>query len=203
MTDAAHQAAATRLRDAARTGHPCPPVRELLPDTAMTTGYAVQSLLKIAFVLAADLDRDDLTEETVRSAVGQAVAALEIVDSRIAGWVITLVDTVADNASSGLYVLGDEPVELGDRDLRDVEMVMIDDTGAEVSSGSGADCMGDPIAALLWLARTAHDVGSPLRAGDVVLSGALGPMVPVTAGATYRAELSGLGTVSATFSHRD
>jgi 2-keto-4-pentenoate hydratase len=268
MTDA-HQAAATRLRDAARTGRPCPPVRELLPDTAMATGYAVQSLLtvarlgegrravgrkigltapkvqaqlgvdqpdfgvlfddmacphgevvdidrllqpkieaEIAFVLAADLDRDDLTEETVRAGVGRAVAALEIVDSRIAGWDITLVDTVADNASSGLYVLGDEPAELGDRDLRGVEMTLtmttpIDDTGAEVSSGSGADCMGDPIAALLWLARTAQDVGSPLRAGDVVLSGALGPMVPVTAGATYRAELSGLGTVSATFSHRD
>ncbi|GAA2557393.1 2-keto-4-pentenoate hydratase [Pseudonocardia hydrocarbonoxydans] len=264
MTDAAHEAAATCLRDAARTGRPCPPVRGLLPDRTMATGYAVQSLLtaarlgegrrvvgrkigltapkvqaqlgvdqpdfgvlfddmacphgevvdidrllqpkieaEIAFVLAADLDREDLTEETVRSAVGQAVAALEIVDSRIDGWDITLVDTVADNASSGLYVLGDEPVELGSRDLRGVEMVMVDDTGAEVSSGSGADCMGDPIAALLWLARVARDVGSPLRAGDVVLSGALGPMVPVTAGATYRAELTALGTVSATFSHRD
>lgn len=269
MTETTHRAAAARLLDATRTGIPCAPVRDLLPDPDMTTGYAVQSLLtnarldagsravgrkigltapkvqaqlgvdqpdfevlfddmacphgevvdigrllqpkieaEIAFVLAADLDSDDLTEDTVRLAVGQTVAALEIVDSRIAGWDITLVDTVADNASSGLYVLGDEPVELGDHDLRGVEMTLTmttptDDTGTTVSSGSGADCMGDPIAALLWLARTAREVGSPLRARDVVLSGALGPMVHVTPGGTYRAELSGLGSVSATFSTRN
>ena len=155
---------------------------------------------EIAFVLAADLDHDDLTEADARAAVGHAVAAFEIVDSRIAGWDITLVDTVADNASSGLYVLGDDPVELAENDLRTVEMRMTDHTGATVSSGSGADCLGDPIAALLWLARAARDIGSPLRAGEVVLSGALGPMVPVTAGGTYRASLSGLGTVEASFS---
>ncbi|WP_214369696.1 2-keto-4-pentenoate hydratase [Pseudonocardia sp. H11422] len=265
MTDTAAHAAtrvvATQLIAAQRTGTPCPPVRDLLPDTTPSTGYAVQSLLtqarldeghrivgrkigltspavqaqlgvdqpdfgvlfddmacpqdqvvditrllqpkieaEIAFVLAADLDTDDITATTARAVVGQAVAALEIVDSRIAGWDISLVDTVADNASSGLYVLGDEPVALGAQDLRTVEMTMTDHTGHTVSSGCGAACLGDPIAALVWLARTARAFGASLRAGDVVLSGALGPMVPVVAGGTYTADLSGLGTVRATFS---
>ena len=79
-------------------------------------------------------------------------------------------------------------------------MTMVDGAGATVSTGSGAACLGDPITALVWLARTAREFGSPLRAGEVVLSGALGPMVPVTAGASFTATLSGLGTVGVTFS---
>jgi 2-keto-4-pentenoate hydratase len=153
---------------------------------------------EVALVLGADLDGPDLTLEHVRAAVAEVVAALEIVDSRIAGWDITLVDTVADNASSGLFVLGADRRPLGDLDLRDVRMTMQED-GREVSTGSGADCLGDPLAALAWLAAAARDLGQPLRAGDVVLSGALGPMVPVRAGATYTAEVSGLGPVTVTF----
>jgi 2-keto-4-pentenoate hydratase len=154
---------------------------------------------EIAMVLAADLVDGDLDAQEVRRAVGEVVAALEIVDSRIAGWDISIVDTVADNASSGLYVLGGAPVPPGALDLREVRMSMTQD-GEEVSTGTGADCLGDPLAALAWLAATARDLGDPLRAGDVVLSGALGPMVPVRPGATYTADVTGLGSVRVSFS---
>jgi 2-keto-4-pentenoate hydratase len=153
---------------------------------------------EVAFVLKDGLDRADLDLAVVRSAVDYAVAALEIVDSRIAGWDITLVDTVADNASCGLYVLGSRCRPLTGLGLPALTMTMT--AGGEVvSEGTGAACLGDPAEALLWLARTARDFGSSLRAGDLVLSGALGPMVPVVAGTTYVAVLDGLGTVRASF----
>jgi 2-keto-4-pentenoate hydratase len=250
--------AVARLQQAADTGIPCAPVRDLLPVT-LEAGYAVQQVLtaraldagrrivgrkigltnpkvqaqlgvgtpdlgvlfedmavadggtveigrllqprieaEVAMVLGADLDGDDVSPDRVRAAVDRVVASLEIVDSRIAGWDISLVDTVADNASSGLFVLGADAVPLGDLDLRAVRMSMLED-GREVSTGTGADCLGDPLAALRWLATAARDLGAPLRAGDVVLSGALGPMVPVRPGATYAAEVTGLGPVTVTF----
>jgi len=153
---------------------------------------------EIAFVLGADLDRDDLDAATVRAAVSHAVPALEIVDSRIADWDITLTDTIADNGSSGLYVLGGAAVPLDALEPRDTTMQMYVNDRL-VSEGRGTDCLGDPLAALLWLARTAREYGDPLRAGQVVLSGALGPMVSVSAGVIVRAEISGLGMVTATF----
>lgn len=152
---------------------------------------------EVAFILGSDLD-DELTPEHVRAAVAYAAPALEVVDSRVAGWDIRITDTIADNASSGLFVLGDERVTLDHLEPADVTMTMFaGDTVA--SEGNGAACLGDPLNALLWLARTAHSLGEPLRAGQVILSGALGPMVAVTAGLTVRAEISGLGQVSATF----
>ncbi|MBE7195323.1 2-keto-4-pentenoate hydratase [Gordonia polyisoprenivorans] len=156
---------------------------------------------EVAFALSADLDGPtDL--ETVRAAVGHAVAAIEIVDSRVAAWDITITDTVADNASSGLFVLGDNPVSLADFEPISTSMTMSVD-GEVVSEGTGADCLGDPLIALQWLARTAADFGSPLRAGQVVLSGALGPMAPVHPGSVVRAEISGLGIVEVSFARGD
>jgi 2-keto-4-pentenoate hydratase len=153
---------------------------------------------EVAFTLDADLDRADLDYAAVRDAVSTAVAALEIVDSRIAGWDIQLVDTVADNASSGLYVLGSQPLPLDGLNLPGARMHMYAG-GNSVSEGTGAACLGDPLEALLWLARIAHSLGTPLRAGDIVLSGALGPMVPVTPNTTYVAGIDGLGSVRASF----
>lgn len=158
---------------------------------------------EIAFVLSADLDSGSITGTAARAAVDHVTAALEIVDSRIAGWDISLVDTVADNASSGLFVLGSEHVAPGGRDLTEVQMTLRDDHGQQLSTGTGRDCLGDPVAALVWLARTARELGSPLRAGDVVLSGALGPMVPVCPGQQYTADLSGLGSVCAVFEREE
>ncbi|MGP3962085.1 2-keto-4-pentenoate hydratase [Nonomuraea sp. 3N208] len=152
---------------------------------------------EIAFVLASDLS-EDLDLAAVRAAVDYATPALEIVDSRIANWDITIVDTVADNASSGLYVLGAERLPLSAFEPVEATMRMYAD-GQIVSEGNGAACLGDPLNALLWLARTARDFGDPLRAGQVILSGALGPMVPVSPGVTVRAEISGLGAVAVTF----
>lgn len=172
--------------------------RSQTEPVAMTDLLQPRIEAEIAFVLGADLDRADLDLDIVRAAVDYAMPALEIVDSRIACWDITLTDTVADNASCGLYVLGAPHCPLAGLDLPAVTMRMT--AGDEVvSEGNGAACLGDPAEALLWLARTTRDYGSPLRSGDQVLSGALGPMVPVNPGTTYRAELDGLGTVQASF----
>jgi 2-keto-4-pentenoate hydratase len=157
---------------------------------------------EIAFVLAEDLVDGSLDHARVSAAVGYAVAALEIVDSRIAGWDISYGDTVADNASSGLYVLGARRLRLDEFTPVDVEMSMTLD-GEVVSTGTGAACLGDPLNALAWLATKAREFGDPLRAGQVILSGALGPMVAVLPGASVTAEITGLGSVSTTFSRED
>lgn len=153
---------------------------------------------EVAFVLGADLASEDLDLKAVRAAVEYASAALEIVDSRVAGWDITITDTIADNASSGLYVLGADKVPLREFEPVDVAMSLYVDGGL-ASEGTGAACLGDPLLALLWLARTAQEFGEPLRAGQVVLSGALGPMIPVRPGMSVRAEISSLGEVNAVF----
>ncbi|WP_312856154.1 2-keto-4-pentenoate hydratase [Nocardioides pelophilus] len=153
---------------------------------------------EVAFILGADLAEGELDLDQVRAAVDFALPALEICGSRIVDWDISFGDTVADNASAGAYVLGADRVRLETVEPREVEMVMrIDDE--IVSTGTGAACLGDPLLALQWLARQARELGSPLRAGQVVLSGALGPMRPVAPGATVTAEISGLGSVSVRF----
>ncbi|MGW4242046.1 2-keto-4-pentenoate hydratase [Nocardia sp. NPDC004722] len=143
---------------------------------------------ELAFVLGADLAADRVDAVTVRAAVDYAVPALEIVDSRIADWDISFADTVADNASSGWFALGAERLPLGEFEPREIAMEMTVN-GEIVSTGTGSDCLGDPLEALAWLARTARDLGDPLRAGEIVLSGALGPMVPLHPGDRVRSEL--------------
>ncbi|MEV1333337.1 fumarylacetoacetate hydrolase family protein [Micromonospora costi] len=153
---------------------------------------------EIAFVLGADLTDERVATADLIRAVDHLLPAIEIVDSRIADWDISIVDTVADNASSGLFVLGTSPRRLADVDLRLCGMVL-EHAGEPVSVGAGAACLGNPLHALEWLARTMARSGDPLRAGDVVLSGALGPMVPVAPGAAYEARISGLGSVRTCF----
>jgi 2-keto-4-pentenoate hydratase len=154
---------------------------------------------EIAFVLGGDLAEGPLDDAQIRAAVAYAVAALEIADSRVAGWDITFGDTVADNASSGLFVLGRNRLTLDEFEPVEATMRMSLD-GQQVSEGTGAACLGDPLLALAWLARTARELGDPLRAGQVVLSGALGPMAATPPGSVISAEISSLGTVTATFS---
>jgi 2-keto-4-pentenoate hydratase len=134
----------------------------------------------------------------VRAAVAYAAPALEIVDSRVRDWDITIVDTVADNGSSAMFVLGTIRLSLDDFEPKEVEMTMTIDEQV-VSKGTGAACLGDPLQALLWLAQTARAYGDPLRAGHIVLSGALGPMAPVAAGNAVHAEIGPLGSVSINF----
>lgn len=156
---------------------------------------------EVAFILASDISpasEDEITLDLVRSAVDVALPALEIVDSRIEDWDITFTDTVADNASSGLYVVGHEGRTLDDIEPRDVVMSLtINDE--ERSAGTGAACLGDPLEALRWLAVQAWRFGDPLRAGHLVLSGALGPFVPFAAGDRVTASISGFAPLTVSF----
>lgn len=155
---------------------------------------------EVAFVMARDVDlaEDDLTIEAVRDCVEVALPALEIVDSRIDEWDIGFTDTVADNASSGLYVVGRDGRPLDELEPREVTMSLT--VNGEVrSSGTGAACLGDPLEALRWLAVQASRFGDPLRAGQVVLSGALGPFVPFAAGDRVEASISGFAPLTVEF----
>ena len=153
---------------------------------------------EIALVLERDLTHEKHTFADLISATAYAVASIEIVGSRIDNWNIRLVDTVADNASSSLFVLGSRPVPLRRLDLVNCKMSM-ECAGAQVSSGNGAACLGNPLNAAAWLADVMVKVGAPLRAGDVLMTGALGPMAPVKAGDCFTAQIEGLGAVRAVF----
>lgn len=153
---------------------------------------------EIAFVLSRDIT-EPITEADAPQYVSDVYASFEIVDSRIANWDISLADTVADNASSGLFVLGDRRDREDVPDLTGVEMTMTEN-GVQVSQGKGSDCLGSPWKAFVWLANITLEYGSVLHAGEVVLTGALGPMVAVTPGFTYVTTISGIGSATAVFS---
>ncbi|HXI04811.1 MAG: 2-keto-4-pentenoate hydratase [Bradyrhizobium sp.] len=167
---------------------------EIAPDRLIQPKVEAE----VAFVMGRNLDDERITIADVIRAVEFALPAIEVVDSRIADWKIGLLDTIADNASSGLYVLGSAPKRLDRLDLRRAGMVM-ESAGEPVSVGAGAACLGDPLSAVLWLARTMARAGRPLKEGDTVLSGALGPMVTVMRGDVYEARIEGLGSVRAAF----
>ena len=153
---------------------------------------------EVAFVLGRDLDHEHLTVADLFRAIDYAVAAIEIVGSRVANWDIRILDTIADNASSGLYVLGNQPKRLTEVHLGQAGIVM-ERPGEPVSTGAGLACLGHPLNATLWLAQVMARVGRPLKAGDTVLSGALGPMVAVAPGDVLEARITGLGSVRAHF----
>ncbi|MEU8247682.1 fumarylacetoacetate hydrolase family protein [Nonomuraea sp. NPDC048916] len=249
--------AADRLLEAARSGKPCAPVRDLVgtehdayavqeintrraleegrrpvgwkvgitnlevqrqlgtdrPDFGMLfadmsyldglpvpTGRFLQprAEAEIALVLGRDLEGGPFTAAEVIRAVEFALPAIEIADSRVAGWDITPADTIADNASGGAFVLGNTPVSLTGLDLRQAAMTMTRDE-REVSTGSGAACLGHPLNAVVWLAGALGRTARPLRAGEVVLTGTLGPVVPVEPGDVFEARVTGLGSVRAVF----
>lgn len=157
---------------------------------------------EVAFVLGEELNDERLTIVDIVNAVDYALPAIEIVDSRIRDWDIKIVDTIADNASSGLFVLGSSPRRLDEIDLRLAGMVL-ERRGEPVSVGAAAACLGNPLNAALWLARKMAQVGWPLGSGDIILSGALGPMVAVQPGDVFEARINGLGSVRAVFARED
>ncbi len=153
---------------------------------------------EIAFYLKNDLDNEKLTLAEVIAAVDYAVASIEVVDSRIADWNIKITDTIADNASSGIYVLGSTPVKLDDFDHLNCGMV-IEHRGEPICTGVGSACLGNPLNACLWLAKKMLLTGRPLKAGDLILSGALAPFTPVGMNESYEVKINGLGSVRANF----
>jgi 2-keto-4-pentenoate hydratase len=178
----------------------------LFADMEVVTGGEIQCArliqprieAEIAIVLERDLPEADVTMGELMRAVAYVVPALEIVDSRVRDWKITILDTVADNGSSARFVLGAAPRRLTDIDLEACGMAMTRN-GAVVSVGSGAACLGHPLKAALWLARAMSAAGYSLRAGDVVLTGALGPVSPASLGELYEARISGFAPVNVRF----
>jgi 2-keto-4-pentenoate hydratase len=149
---------------------------------------------EVALVLNRPLDDEDLTVDQLAAAVDHLLPALEVVGSRIVGWDITILDTIADNASSGMFVLGTTPIRPDTVELRDAAMTLTVNS-AVASTGSGAACLGHPYNAALWLARRMVAEGTPLQPGDVVMTGALGPMVDLNPGDVIEATIQGVGAV--------
>lgn len=150
---------------------------------------------EVAFILKRDLKGPGTTRDQLIAATDCVAACIEVIDSRILDWRIRIEDTVADNASSAFYVLGKKRSALSAINLPSAKMTLKID-GATSSSGRGDACMGDPVNAVLWLADTLGRLGETLRAGDVILSGAYGPVVAFAPGSRCEVEIEGLGSVS-------
>lgn len=153
---------------------------------------------EIALVIERPLTHEKHTVADIINATAYALPALEIVGSRVANWDIKLTDTIADNASSGMFVLGSRPVKLADFDIVNCGMLM-ERRGDQVSIGAGAACLGNPLHAAVWLADVMTRFGQSLQPGDIIMTGALGPMAAVSAGDVFDAQIEGLGRVSAAF----
>jgi 2-keto-4-pentenoate hydratase len=172
----------------------------LRPDGATVTAgsfIAPKVEAEIALVLRDGLAGPDCTEQDVAAAVSGAVAALEIVDSRITDWQIALADTVADLASSGAVVLSPAVTRPDGFDLRLTGMVLTGN-GSLIATGAGAAALGGPLTAVAWLVRTLHPLGGSLQAGQFVMTGALHAAVSLAPGQHYRAEFDRLGPVGLT-----
>jgi 2-oxopent-4-enoate/cis-2-oxohex-4-enoate hydratase len=153
---------------------------------------------EIAFILKKDLVGPGVSAADVIAATEGVMACFEIVDSRIRDWKIKIQDTVADNASCGVFVLGDRVVSPLDVDLNTCGMVL-EKNGEIVATGAGAAALGAPANAVAWLANTLGALGIPLKAGEVILSGSLAIMVPVQAGDSLRVTIGGIGGCSVRF----
>lgn len=153
---------------------------------------------EIAFILAADLNGPGVTANDVLAATDYVVPCFEIVDSRIRDWQIAIEDTVADNASCGVFALGSDRTDPRAADLASVELTMTKN-GEPAGSGLGSAVQGHPCEAVAWLANTLGKLGIPFRKGEIILSGALAPLVPVIAGDRIEMTITRLGSASLTF----
>lgn len=153
---------------------------------------------EIAFRLKKDLVGPGVTEQDVLEATEAVMPCFEIVDSRIHNWQIKIQDTVADNASCGVFVLGDQEVDPNRLDLPSL-LMKVYKNGEQISEGMGSAVQGNPLTAVAWLANTLGEFGIPFRAGEIILSGSLVPLEPVQPGDEMSLEIDGLGTASVVF----
>ena len=152
---------------------------------------------EIAFILKEDL-HGNVTREDVLDATEWVLPCFEIVDSRITDWKIRIQDTVADNASCGVFVLGDQRTAPRELDLASVRLDLLRN-GIAAGSGLGSAVQGHPAEAVAWLANTLGRFGIPFRAGEIILSGSLAPLVPASAGDSFELTIEGLGAASVSF----
>ena len=181
-----------------------PDFGQLLASMVATDAISVSTLIapraegEVAFLLDRDLTGPGVTSADVLRATRFVMPCFEIVDSRIRNWKIRLQDTVADNASAGMFVLGDRAVDPTSIDLSTCGMVL-EKNGALECTGAGAAALGSPVVCVAWLANTLGRFGIPLRAGEVILSGSLGALVPVQAGDCLSLSIGGIGSASVRF----
>lgn len=152
---------------------------------------------EIAFILKENL-HGNVTREDVLDATEWVLPCFEIVDSRITDWKIRIQDTVADNASCGVFVLGDQRTAPRELDLASVRLDLLRN-GIAAGSGQGSAVQGHPAEAVAWLANTLGRFGIPFRAGEIILSGSLAPLVPASAGDSFELTIEGLGAASVSF----
>lgn len=153
---------------------------------------------EIAFVLKKDIQGPDVSVEDVIDATDYIAAAIEIVDSRIENWKINIIDTIADNASSGMYILSEKKIDPKKVDLKDITMDLYKN-GEKINTGIGKDVLGDPAYAVAWLANTLWEYGVTLKKGEIILSGALTAALAAEAGDEYQVIFSELGDLAVKF----
>ena len=153
---------------------------------------------ELAFVLARDLRGPGITAADVLRATDHVKACFEIVDSRITDWKIRIEDTVADNASSGLFLLGDEAIDPRALDMYASGMV-VEKNGEIISTGAAAAALGSPAECVAWLANTLAGFDVPLVAGEIILSGSWVPLESVAAGDRMKVTIGGVGSATVTF----
>ena len=174
-----------------------------VPDGG-TVSLAAHNLIQpraegeIAFVLARDIQGPDVTEADVIAATDYVCPCFEIVDSRITDWRIAIQDTIADNASCGVFLLGEARADPNALDLAEVAMT-IQKNGEHAAEGKGSAVQGHPATAIAWLANTLGAYGIPLLAGEIILSGSLAPLLPARAGDHFHLSLEGIGEAEVTF----
>jgi 2-oxopent-4-enoate/cis-2-oxohex-4-enoate hydratase len=153
---------------------------------------------EIAFRLKSDLVGPNITEADVLAATECIMPCFEIVDSRIRDWKIRIQDTVADNASCGVFVLGEAEADPRTHDLPNLK-VNVFKNGKPLSEGLGSAVQGNPLTAVAWLANTLGRYDIPFRAGDIILSGSVVPLEPVGPGDEMRCEVEGIGSATCRF----
>ncbi|CAM3495002.1 2-keto-4-pentenoate hydratase [Kibdelosporangium persicum] len=183
-----------------------PDYGHLLDDMALSEDVPVDTgrycyprvEVEVGFVLGADLPGEGCTEDDVLAATEFLAPAIELIDSRIVDWQISLPDTIADNASSAGFVLGAARVRPSEVDIRGIDAVLWRN-GSEVAKGRSDAVLGNPVTAVAWLAGKVASFGVRLRAGHIVLPGSCTRAIDARPGDSFRAEFSGLGVVSLTF----